>query len=419
MNPAPTNNWKAEVHAIGKADLVVGVPCFNNAATIGALIRALTTGLKRRFRDRKAVLILADAGSEDNTLEEARTAASSDVSLITLTYPLATIHRVTLPYHGIPGREIALHQLLQAMDMLEAAAGLIVNANLEHFEAAWLGELLEAVLAGSFDYAVPIYQRAKYDGLLVHELLYPLQRALYGKRIRQPLAAEAALSRRAVRNFLAKNHWSNETVRYSVALWLSTTAVVDNLKCMQVGLSGSVVRQRHVEPDLPTLLVQLVGSAFSMMELYAGTWRHLRGSVPIPLLGNTSRLVTEGVAPDPSSLAAAFQQGSRDLLPVYESFLSHSLRVELVRQVSAPVEEVALGEELWANIIYDFALAHHQRVIDREHLLKSLEPLYLGRLASVVRKTKSLYPLQMEGHYEELCQVFEQLKPYLMQRWER
>ena len=44
-------------------------------------------------------------------------------------------------------------------------------------------------------------------------------------------------------------------------------------------------------------------------------------------------------------------------------------------------------DDLWARVVYDFALGHHYAVVHRDHLLRSLVPLYLGRTAAFVLAT--------------------------------
>ena len=82
-----------------------------------------------------------------------------------------------------------------------------------------------------------------------------------------------------------------------------------------------------------------------------------------------------------------------------------------------PVQEFTLEDELWVGLIYDSALAYHRRVIDREHLLKSLAPLYLGWVASFARQTENEPAAPVEDRIERLCLVYEQLKPYLINQW--
>ena len=80
-------------------------------------------------------------------------------------------------------------------------------------------------------------------------------------------------------------------------------------------------------------------------------------------------------------------------------------------------EEFRFPEALWVQTIYDFALAYHEKALHREHLLKSLTPLYLGQTASLVLRTRDGSPEDVERAIETLCKTFESMKPYLTQRW--
>ena len=82
-----------------------------------------------------------------------------------------------------------------------------------------------------------------------------------------------------------------------------------------------------------------------------------------------------------------------------------------------PSGRLTLPDELWVELIYSFALSYHHRVIDREHLMKSLTPLYLGWVASFATQTENETAAQVEDRIEKLCLVYEQLKSYVMNRW--
>jgi hypothetical protein len=72
---------------------------------------------------------------------------------------------------------------------------------------------------------------------------------------------------------------------------------------------------------------------------------------------------------------------------------------------------------LWVQTVYDFAVAYHEKVIHREHLLRSLVPLYLGRTASVVLETRGGGSQAVQQTVDQGCQTFEAMKPYLVDRW--
>jgi len=78
---------------------------------------------------------------------------------------------------------------------------------------------------------------------------------------------------------------------------------------------------------------------------------------------------------------------------------------------------VHIPDDLWVHIVYDAAAAYHRQVLPREHLLKSLTPLYLGRTASFVFATQGLTSAEAEQTIDHLCRTFEQQKPYLLERW--
>jgi hypothetical protein len=72
---------------------------------------------------------------------------------------------------------------------------------------------------------------------------------------------------------------------------------------------------------------------------------------------------------------------------------------------------------LWVQVVYDAATAYHKRIMPRDHLLKALTPLYLGRTASFVQATQGLTSKEAEYKIEALCRTFENMKPYLVDRW--
>jgi len=60
------------IEKIGNVDLVVGIPCFNNDGTIGHVIASASEGLARHYPDSKALIIISDGGSTDDTREAAK-----------------------------------------------------------------------------------------------------------------------------------------------------------------------------------------------------------------------------------------------------------------------------------------------------------------------------------------------------------
>ena len=56
-----------QIARLGNADIMVGIPSFKNAATIGYVVRAAQAGLVQYFPDLRPVVVNSDAGSPDGT----------------------------------------------------------------------------------------------------------------------------------------------------------------------------------------------------------------------------------------------------------------------------------------------------------------------------------------------------------------
>ena len=116
-------------------------------------------------------------------------------------------------------------------------------------------------------------------------------------------------------------------------------------------------------------------------------------------------------------MVRGFRQRLRDLLPIWEIILAPETLAGILALGVVEEEEFRFPEALWVQTIYDFALAYHEKALHREHLLKSLTPLYLGQTASLVLRTRDGPPEDVERAIETLCKTFENMKPYLTQRW--
>jgi hypothetical protein len=394
----------------------LGIPSFNNVSTISQVVIAAQEGLAKYFKDRKALIVNSDGGSEDGTVEAVEQARTDTQALVSVRYPLDPVHHLTTPYHGTPGRASAFRTLFQIVQTSQARALAVVDADLRDVTPEWFQSLLEPVLSLDFDYVAPYYTRHKYDGTMTNSIIYPLLRALYGRRVRQPIGGEFGVSGRLASHFLEDEVWSTELARYGIDIWMTTTAIAGNYKVCQ-SYVGAKVHEAEQGLDLSVVLVQVVGSALNLMERHDLAWRNVLGSLPVPLLGSPFAVEPEAVSINLQRTWSSFQQAVRDLRSVYEQVYSSQQLKGLESCAEKPADACTIPDDLWVTLIYELALAYHQRVMDREHLLKSLAPLYLGWVASFARQTERESGAQAERRIERLCLVFEQLKPYLINQW--
>src|SRR5262245_64553742 len=91
-----------ELINVGEVDVVVGVPTYNDARTVGQVVQAVRAGLLRYFPRERAVIINADGGSRDGTQDLVRAASISDLSGTPDIHALRTLHSISTHYEGGP-----------------------------------------------------------------------------------------------------------------------------------------------------------------------------------------------------------------------------------------------------------------------------------------------------------------------------
>jgi hypothetical protein len=164
-------------------------------------------------------------------------------------------------------------------------------------------------------------------------------------------------------------------------------------------------------------LAQAVGASYHFMERYQDVWEKQSGSTSVPEVGQRIEAEVEPAPIQVDRMMKGFRQGLRDLLPIWEVILAPETLAGVLALGLKEDDEFRFPLSLWVLTVYDFAIAYHEKVIHREHLLKSLMPLYLGRTASLILETRRGTPDEVQGVVEQGCQTFEAMKPYLVDRW--
>ena len=406
-----------KLEKIKEADIVIGIPSYNNARTIGHVIRTVNEGLAKYFPSSRALIVNSDGGSKDETIGVASAGLADDPRLLALAHSLQPVYKIISPYHGMPGRGSAFRTIFQIAESLGAKACAVVDASLTSLTPEWIEKLVRPVLNEGFDYVSPSYFRHKYDGTITSSIVYPLMRALYGKRIRQPIGSDCGFSGRLVSTYLAEDVWHTNVARYGIEIWMATVAIANDFKICQSFLGTKVHDGMEPAQDLSVMLTQVVGTAFHLMETHQSAWMPVNGSDAVPVFGLTLEVGIEPVTVRLERLLSAYRQGVRDLSDIWRHFLPAPMLEGLQRLSKANLPEFRFQDALWAKVVYEFAVAHYTKRMDREHLLKSMTPLYLGRTASFVLETQQSSAADVENRIELLCLEYENLKPYLTERW--
>ena len=393
-----------QIEKVQGADLVVGILCPGGNGLPAAAASLVRQALESFPQAPRAVLVFDDNSGAAHF--------ESEQSLPVLFYKLDDCASVASPqtvFH-------AYQTVLGLGCKLGARACTVIVSDLQTVTAKWIDGLARPALEMNFDLVVPRYARHKWEGLINRSILAPLHRSLYGKRIQNPLGPDLGLSGKLMQSILEDQRATRTGNAASPLASVTSTAARGNFQVCEVQVGA-----RHQPPtdwmNLSALLVHILGPVFLDMERNAALWQRVRGSQPVPVFGKAETPPEEGGPVDAARLIDSFQLGAKNLQDVWGLVLPPTVLLEIRKLSRLPAAEFRVSDDLWVSIVYDFALAHRLRTINRDHLLRSFTPLYLGWIASYAREMEHEGPLEVEARMERLARAYEAGKPYLLSRW--
>ncbi len=412
-----------QIEEMGKADILVGIPSFNNEETIGHVVGAVQYGLAKYFPKFRSVVMNSDGGSTDKTRGIVKkTSIYPDLDTILIKHPVRPVRSLSAPYYGVPGKGSAFKAIFEAAKLLKVRACIVVDSDLRSINPEWVELLAGPIVIKGYDYVSPLYFRHKYDGTITNSVVYPLTRALYGLRVRQPIGGDFGFSGKLVKSLAAKDVWGTDVARYGIDIWITTTAVNEGYKVCQSFLGAKIHDAKDPGKDLAPMFKQVVGTLFHLMDDYENHWKRITHAKPTAVYGFRSEASPEPVALNRKLLIDKFRKGLMENRDYWLTFLPRERIRQLEKVARLPFDGFGLSQTLWIKTVYDFAVAYRQRKAAppevRDQLLESLVPIYFGRTASFAIETRDMPTYEAEEVIERLCDKFEKLKPYLLQRWD-
>lgn len=395
---------------IAKADVVVAIPSFNEADTIGYVAEQVSKGLVDFFGNQQCVLVNCDNHSTDGT-KQAFFDAPGEVPKIYLSTP-----------PDQRGKGNNLRNLFARIRDLQAQVGIVVEADVRNLAPQCIRNLGEPVLRGA-GYVCPLYVRHKYEATLTSSIVYPLTRCLYGRRVRQPTSGDFGFKAQLVDSFLDSPVWTEAVAHSGVDIWMTTTALNARMPICQ-SFMGSPKLHRTKDPSaqLNGSFHQVVGTVFDLMAAYPDFWCQVKWSKPTALFGMDTQEVETPVPVevDMAMLYERFLQGFDKYNEVWQRCFDQTLFHKLLEVRSLGAQHFSFPGQTWARVLFDAAAAYRrlQEGAERTALLDSLQPLYWGKVLSFAKKTERISLQQAEEYIENECMVFEENKPYLIKIWE-
>ena len=411
------DDFLRQLMSVGEVDLLVAIPSYNHAATIVQTVHAVEESLRQNFIRERAVILNVDGGSRDATREEFLRCAEPKSAGQKGLASLRTVHRISSAYGTSPSSGMALRSAVAAADLLRAKACAVISPGTANVTASWVANLLRPVYREQFDFVAPLYSRSRFSGLLARDLLYPMSRAVFGRRVREVYADEWGFSGRLASKCLEQSVWNEEAVRARPEGWMAITAMCQDFRCCQNFLGPKVAPAPGTSPDLVDAIRQTVGNLFWCMDVNHPQWAGRTGSLAVPTFGPEHELSEDGVPANPEKIFELFRSGVSELEPILSRILTPDTNAQIKAISLLDAERFRYSAELWVKTVYEFAGSYHRAVLNRDHLVQALVPLYRGRLYSYVLEHANSSAEMIEKDSEIVSEEFERQKPYLIERW--
>lgn len=392
---------------IRAADLIVGIPSYNEAKLISYPTQMASEGLIKYFGNKNSVIINCDNNSPDGT-RDAFMNTPTEVPKIYLSTP-----------PGVKGKGNNVRNLFKKSCDLGAQAVVVVDADLKSITPRWIKNLAEPLFE-DFGFVAPLYIRHKYDGTITNNIAYPMTRSIYGRRVRQPIGGDFGFSGELAEIYLKQGDWTPAVVEFGIDIWMTTTAMCHDIPICQSYMGRPKIHKpKDPGESLGPMFLQVVGTIFDIMTKKVVFWKEVRWSKPTAIFGFG---LGEMEMPPPvdinlERLYDKFQAGFASHDALWKGILSTNVYKKLSEVKTLGFADFEFPTNLWAEILIDFAVAYKNGAHGREGIMESLIPLYYGRTCSFVIELEPMTIQQAEEVIEDQCIVFERSKPYLLRKW--
>lgn len=387
---------------IRKADVIVGIPSYNEADSIGFVVKQIDMGLRKYFPRSKNVIINTDNNSPDNTKK---------VFLHTKT-STPKIYITTLP--KIRGKGNNLYNFFNKVVKMDGKVAIIVDADLKSIAPEWIKRLGKPIKKG-YDYVLPLYNRNEYDGSITNHICYPLLYGILGINVRQPIAGEFAFSRIFIEHLLKKN-WTENIKNYGIDIFTTLNAIFGEFKMAQVDLENKI--HKPSAPKLGPMFFQVADTCFRLLVKNKKKWLKKISPYAPPIIYQDKAFA------QPQRLPVDYKDLKQKSL--YEFSLHHEiLKKNLPPAIYKELEKMYFQEKIlnigsgpWLKILYSMLCAYDKNS-SKMTILRALRPLYFGRTITFIKRTLELTSRESEEKIQHQAGRFFKERNYLLRKYKK
>ena len=423
---------------LGDADIVVGIPFFNEADTIGEVLRVAGQGLREYFPSKRCVIVAVGGTVGGEALEVVNAAPGID-----------GISRIAflLEHELTNGKGWGLWAIMEVARALGANLAIIEadlrsrhrNDDIEGLVPEWIRLLLEPIEKRAMDLVVSRFNRHYLEAPIASHVFHPLFTAIYDCPIHDLAGGQWGISYRLLRTFLQKSPYppSDEVGGYGIDSWLAATAISSDARICEAKLGIKIHRPSLAKAEL--VLTQAVRVLFAQVLADHDRWEKAETASEslvqtLPTFGTRKPHQPDEVVIIPRHLVDRFKQGFSRFQALYQWVLPDDYYRQLEVLADTEAGSFRFPHRLWAQVVYHLWLAlAFTRDFAQGDLISALVTAYSGHLAGFVQEmmalrdrlnsidadeAERLVSLEAEREVELMVDEFVRLKPDFIAAWE-
>jgi len=426
----------SQAEKIGEAGIVVGIPFYDEADTIGTVLKTVREGLEEFYPEQKCAIVAVGSPAGGKALKVVNDLPqSSEISQIAF----------LLNDERINGKGWALRAIMEVARILGADLAIVEadlrsrerNGETEGLAPDWINLLLEPIKREKADLVISRFNRHYFESPISTHVLYPLLTAIYGCPIHDLVGGQWGISHRLLRTYL-KTPWSTDIGGYGIDSWLATIAITNEARVCEANLGIKVHWPTAGKAEL--VLRKLARVLFQRIVTDKEWWRETGKIDELPSL---KPLATFGVRkahqPDemqivPQQMIARYKRGFNEFHSLYQRILPQEVYRQLEELAGTETKRFTFPARLWAQIVYHLLLdLAFRREFAKDDLLNSFIPLYEGCVGSFAlgikalknrmerslpQEAERLASFEAQGQIEALSSEFLRQKSDFLATWE-
>jgi predicted GH43/DUF377 family glycosyl hydrolase len=430
-----------QAQEIGAADIVVGVPFYNEATTLPKVMEAAERGLNKYFPDLKSVIVASGSPAGESALK-----AVGELPF----HKKKSIERIAFLLNDglLDGKGWSTRAIMEIADKLGADLVLLEadlhsrkrGSDIEGLAPDWISLLLDPIKQEQMDMVVSKFNLHYLDLLTSADFKYPLLGAIYGCPIHGTMGSLRGISHDLVHtcNNTARRTWHNGIGGYGIDAWLPTEAITNGARICEANLG---IKIRTISGGKSELVFRQVARTLVERIVKDQKWHEQSGLIrnspllkPIPVFGVLKNHRPDTVEIVPQLLIDKYKEGFNRFHFLYERIFPADVCEQLEKLVERDDNQFTFPATLWTQIVYDFLLMYaFGKEFALDDLFDALVPLHDGFIGSKVLQIQSLkekldssipegverlVSIEAEKQIEELVGEFLRQKPLFLEQWE-